>query len=194
MMAVARVSRTARILLFMSRGLASDTVGWPAIAMYHTSNRSPKLWNIGRFASNMSPSSNNPQSFVCRQLAIMLRSVRTAAFGAPSLPLVKTRVPSFAGLPENSFSPKAERISSGPGAALSRQKPRRARGTDARISAASRTLPVHGNDGFAFEIFSLYGDADTMREIPAVSTQLFAATGPSVKLRFTGTAPASRQA
>lgn len=82
--------------------------------MYHTSNRSPKLWNIGRFASNMSPSSNNPQSFVCRQLAIMLRSVRTAAFGAPSLPLVKTRVPSFAGLPENSFSPKAERISSGP--------------------------------------------------------------------------------
>lgn len=52
----------------------------------------------------MSSLPNSPMSFVCRQFAIMLRSVRIAAFGEPSLPLVKTSVASLSLVAEFRYS------------------------------------------------------------------------------------------
>ena len=67
-------------------------------------------------------------------------------------------------------------------------------GICASIWEASITFCDHGNAGFAFDIFALYGSAVIISLIFAVATQLAAATGPSVKFKFTGVIPDSTHA
>ena len=123
----------------------------------------------------------------------MLRSVRIAAFGEPSLPLVKTSVASLSlspnfGIPCSFAKPSAPSFTDSAISSIS------ACGISSSSFCASIVFSLHGNCGFAFAIFALKNSDVIDVSIFAVSKQLFAATGPSVKLMFTGLTPANTHA
>ena len=124
---------------------------------------------------------------------MMLRSVRIAALGEPSLPLVKTSVAS-ALLSPNFFIPNFSANLSAPSFTEFLISSISSAGISESILQTSTTDLLHGNCGFALSIFDLKYSAVKVVSIFAVWKQLFAATGPSVKLMFTGFIPAKTHA